>query len=174
MINLHERMLPTLAGVEPATSWSSVGRASNWATKGWHEMSRLVFSKKKKQKKTLNICCIVFLKNRHFIIQETFSKLIYGINTIIKCGIWQPGKIQFISHSWNEMIFYCISELMLPTLIQRYNKKIILFLIQFQNQRLKFYRLSDATFYDHTNTIYQFMKPFLDKKCLFFWGIWSF
>ena len=30
--NLHERMLPTLAGVEPATSWSPVGRASNSAT----------------------------------------------------------------------------------------------------------------------------------------------
>ena len=25
-------MLPTSAGVEPATSWSLVGRASNWAT----------------------------------------------------------------------------------------------------------------------------------------------
>ena len=25
-------MLPTSAGVEPATSWSPVGRASNWAT----------------------------------------------------------------------------------------------------------------------------------------------
>ena len=25
-INLHERMLPTLAGVEPVTSWSPVGR----------------------------------------------------------------------------------------------------------------------------------------------------
>ena len=32
MINLHERMLPTLTGVEPATSWSPVGRASNCAT----------------------------------------------------------------------------------------------------------------------------------------------
>ena len=32
MINLHERMLPTLAGVEPATSWSPVGRTFNWAT----------------------------------------------------------------------------------------------------------------------------------------------
>ena len=31
-INLHERMLPTSAGVKPATSWSPVGRASNWAT----------------------------------------------------------------------------------------------------------------------------------------------
>ena len=32
MINLHKRMLPTSAGVEPAISWSPVGRASNWAT----------------------------------------------------------------------------------------------------------------------------------------------
>ena len=31
----------------------------------------------------------------------------------------------------------------------------------------KFYRLSDATFYDHINTIYQFIKPVLDNKCLF-------
>ena len=28
----------------------------------------------------------IFLKNRHFIIQERFTKLIYGINKIIKCG----------------------------------------------------------------------------------------
>ena len=57
---------------------------------------------------------------------------------------------------------------MLPTLIQRYDKKkIISFLIQFKNKRLKFYRLSDATFYDRIDTIYQFMKTFLDKKCLF-------
>ena len=32
------------------------------------------------------------------------------------------------------------------------------------NEELKFYRLSDATFYDCFNTIYQFIKPFLDKK----------
>ena len=32
---------------------------------------------------------------------------------------------------------------------------------------MKFYRLSDATYYDRINTIYQFIKPFLDKKCLF-------
>ena len=32
---------------------------------------------------------------------------------------------------------------------------------------LKFYRLPDATFYDRINTVYQFIKPFLDKKCLF-------
>ena len=32
---------------------------------------------------------------------------------------------------------------------------------------LKFYRLSGATFYDRINSIYQFIKPFLDIKCLF-------
>ena len=29
----------------------------------------------------------IFFKNRHFIIQERFNKLIYGIITIIKYGI---------------------------------------------------------------------------------------
>ena len=33
--------------------------------------------------------------------------------------------------------------------------------------KLKFYRLSDAAFYDCIDTIYQFIKSFLDKKCLF-------
>ena len=32
---------------------------------------------------------------------------------------------------------------------------------------MKFYRLSGAIFYDCINTIYQFIKPFFDKKCLF-------
>ena len=67
------------------------------------------------------------------------------------------------------MIFYRISELKLPTLIQRYDKIIIIiiiisFLIQFKHKRLNFYRLSDAIFYDRINTIYQFIKTFLDKK----------
>ena len=34
----------------------------------------------------------------------------YGINTILKCGTWQALKIQLVSRSWNEMIFYRISE----------------------------------------------------------------
>ena len=29
----------------------------------------------------------IFLKNRHFLIQERFDKLLYSKNTIIKCGI---------------------------------------------------------------------------------------
>ena len=34
MINLHERMLPTTAGVEPATAWSPVGRRIQLSHRG--------------------------------------------------------------------------------------------------------------------------------------------
>ena len=34
LINLHERMLPTSAGVEPATSWSPVGRRIQHSHRG--------------------------------------------------------------------------------------------------------------------------------------------
>ena len=61
------------------------------------------------------------------IIQERFNKLIYEINTIIKCGNLQPVKFQLSRHSWNKMIFYRISELMLPKLIQRYDKNHFIF-----------------------------------------------
>ena len=39
----------------------------------------------------------IFLQNRHFVIQERFYKLIYGINTIT--GTLQPTKIQLVSRS---------------------------------------------------------------------------
>ena len=40
--------------------------------------------------------------------------------------------------------------------------------VQKQETLLKFYRLSEATFYDRINTLNQFIKPFLDnKKCIF-------
>ena len=63
-------------------------------------------------------------------IQVWFNQLIYGISTIIKWGIWQPVTFQLVSFlNWikNEIIFYRVSELMLATLIQRYDKKIISF-----------------------------------------------
>ena len=47
----------------------------------------------------------IFLKNRRFIVQERFNKLIYGINTIIRCGTRQPVKFNLVSRTWNEMIF---------------------------------------------------------------------
>ena len=67
----------------------------------------------------------------------------------------------FLNWIKNEMIFYCISELMLATLIQRYNKN---HFISRMGVELKFYRLSGAAFYDCINTIYQFIKPFLYDK----------
>ena len=50
---------------------------------------------------------------------------------------------------------------MLPTLIQRYDKS---HFISRTRDLLKFYRLSGTTVYDYINTIYQFIKPFLDNK----------
>ena len=45
----------------------------------------------------------------------------------------------------------------------------MLFLVQFKNERLtKIFRLSGAEFYDCINTIYQFIKPFLDNKMSIF------
>ena len=41
MINLHERMLPTSAGIEPTTPSSPVWRASNWATEAGSQGSVL-------------------------------------------------------------------------------------------------------------------------------------
>ena len=70
-------------------------------------------------------------------------------------------RLSFLNWIKNEMIFCCISELILVTLIQRYDQNSF----HFKNDRLtEFYRLSGATFYDCINTIYQFIKPFLDNK----------
>ena len=70
------------------------------------------------------------------------------------------------------MIFYRISELMLATLIQRYAKNRFIFWPSSETRdKLKFCRLSDATFYDRITSIYKFIKPFLDKNCLLFRNI---
>ena len=55
----------------------------------------------------------------------------------------------FLSYLWInvEMIFYRISELMLPTLIQRYDKNHFIFDPVQKRDQLKFYRRSDAAFY---------------------------
>ena len=39
-------------------------------------------------------------------MQERFNKLIYGINTIMKYGIWQPVKFQLVNWIKNELILY--------------------------------------------------------------------
>ena len=95
------------------------------------------------------------------------------MNTIIKCGTWHRVKVQLVSRSWNEMTF--IVSLMLPTLIQGYDKKKSFHFWSSSKKRdeMKFYRLPEATFYDCINTIYQFIKPFVEKTNVYFWGIWS-
>ena len=130
---------------------------------------------KEKYQIIFNIKGSIFLKNRHFIIQERFHKLVYGINTIIKCGIWQPVKFQFLvswagsKMKWFFFFFFRISELMLPTLIQRYNKNHFIF---DSLQKLE-------TNWDYTDCqmphfmivlipYVNFIIPFMDKKkCIF-------
>ena len=76
-------------------------------------------------------------------------------------------SISLLCLNWikNERIFYRISELMLAILIQRYDKN---HFISRMRDLLKFYRMSGATFYKCINTIYQFIKPFLDNKMSIF------
>ena len=67
------------------------------------------------------------------------------------------------------MIFNGISELMKATLIQRYDKNHFIFdPVQEWEINWNFYKLSDATFYDCINTIYLFIKSFLDNKMTIF------
>ena len=58
---------------------------------------------------------------------------------------------------------------MLAILIQRYDKKSFHFFIQFKNERRnEILQAVSCTFNDCINTIYQFIKPFLDNKMSFF------
>ena len=45
MINLYDRMSPDPAGIDTATSWSSVGRASDWITEAGYGGEDLVQQK---------------------------------------------------------------------------------------------------------------------------------
>ena len=102
-----------------------------------------------------------------FFIQESFNKLIYRTDTIIKCGIWQPIKFQLVNLIKNEMIFF-LSYFWIK-FRETIKKKNIPCLIQFKNERLtKILQLLCATFCDCFNTIYQFIKPFLVNKMSIF------
>ena len=96
----------------------------------------------------------IFLqKNRHFFFKERFNKL-NSINTIIKFGPWQPVKFQLISRSWNEMIFYRISELMLSHKFKDTIKNPLIFVpVKKKYDTNWFYRLSHAAFYDRINLL---------------------
>ena len=75
-------------------------------------------------KSIVEIKSSILLKNRHFIIQERFNELIYGINTIIK---YSTCKILVSLSFLKRNDFYRIFELMLPTLIQKYDKSHFIF-----------------------------------------------
>ena len=69
------------------------------------------------------------------------------------------------------MIFYRISELILLSLIQRYNKNHFIFDAVPPKEILQAVRCHNVTIYDRIYTIYQFIKPFLKKNVYFFWNM---
>ena len=91
-----------------------------------------------------------------------FMSLNYGLGTMTTTTIvslfWTGSKMKWC--------FYRISKLMLSTLIQRYDKWSFLF----KNERLpEILQAVRCHIYDRIYTIYQFIKPFLDKN-VYFWG----
>ena len=74
-------------------------------------------------------------------------------------------SLSFLKWIKSEIIFYRISELMLPILIQRYVKNHFI-LIRFKNEKLT----ENFTGFQvpHFMIIYQFIKPFLDNKMSIF------
>ena len=64
MINLHERMLPTSAGVEPATSWSPVGQRIQLSHRGRLTTEReFQFLTGSKETNHINFCKITCTLN---------------------------------------------------------------------------------------------------------------
>ena len=58
---------------------------------------------------------LIFLNADWYLIdvflQERFNKLIFGINRIIKCGIWQPVNFSLslvfeLDQKWNDFLLY--------------------------------------------------------------------
>ena len=94
--------------------------------------------------------------NIHFEVRDILKilwkkkeKLLLTSNFTIVLSVVSITVSRSVSLSFkNEMMFYRISELMLSTLIQEYNKNHFI-LIQFKNERLtEISQLSDATLYD--------------------------
>ena len=88
MINLHERMLPTSAGVEPATSWSPVGR-------------RIQLSHRDR-------CIYLFMPSGHFYI-NSLDRYISS-----RRGVWFMFDKMWVYIMW--WIFRILKALTLPLL----------------------------------------------------------
>ena len=87
MINLHERMLPTLAGVEPVTSWSPVGRRIQLSLRGWQSFQKISnrnhFSKLKKDHNSHNNWWILPLIELDLYFMIMYLCIKYDSNTLI-------------------------------------------------------------------------------------------
>ena len=79
MINLHKRMLPTSAGVEPATSWSPFGRALGCSDANRSQMSKCMTKSSirlvQPAKTQTSMCiCAVFADPMHLLQPPSYPK----------------------------------------------------------------------------------------------------
>ena len=133
MINLHERMLPTLAGVDPATSWSPVrqriqlshrGRLSNFCFsvfKFWYKL--LTFHHKFIQGQPIVIIWITLLEPESLMLhtkfqglqpfkswEENFQRVLPYMGMVNILIIWPKShKHTFISPSHKVFTFNLVS-----------------------------------------------------------------
>ena len=125
MINLHERMLPTSAGVEPATSWSPVGRRIQMSHRGrlkfdiepiaWCHQSFCDYVFPLRKHAYSNILKISCPKTENFQIKNSDSFLISAQN--IDCGYlleppWWGGSNEypqsmFLSRNKKNNVYPC-------------------------------------------------------------------
>ena len=130
----------TRPGIEPATSRSQSGRSTteplcrcsvyiaiaDSGPRGPGYIGALLYTSLKQS------------RGQHLKAPYSSKTDILFSKNINKMWHLTPVKFELVSHSWNEMIFYYISELMLPILMQSYHKKkkIISFFIQLKYERL--------------------------------------
>ena len=110
MINLHERMLPTSAGVEPATSWSPVGRRIQLSHRGRRKYKFYIFTSEN----------ITFSKYAfYFINNSLYFITLYIIN--VRSSLHTQRFITWIFcgklHEWFLIKLWLIA--LLPSLIVR-------------------------------------------------------
>ena len=139
--------------------WRANARMRLWASVEWTWICAFCACSKAQFRKAWPIVKVsIFLKNRHFIIQERFTKLIYDINTIIKCGTTACKILVSLSFVIEWFLSY--------RWINVANIKKNHFIFWSSSQTNTCCQMPHV--YDSINTTYQFIKPLLDKKmCIF-------
>ena len=119
MINVHERMLPTLVGVEPATSWSPVRRRIQLSHRG--RLQHLSWSMRQpsdicpmKTQISLHICAVwsVFI-----VCMKKLCLLYLPLSKICPVKIWPQGYKTSSCSTQLSMKFSLLINMTMPTIV---------------------------------------------------------